>query len=355
MLNVHSLAEIEAAWERLAAPARYPTVAYDWVRSAADTLAGPDVKVVLAGSEKSPEGAAALVRGPGGTLELIAARQTGEPVDAVYDGEAGARALAKRLIGLGRALHFKRLVPDSALPAAISQELAGRGKIVIRTMPGTPVIELDAAQPDPEARVSSRRRSDLRRARRRAEQSGQVETEVLAPSPDEVGGVFEAALAVEAASWKGTSGTSVLHDPMRRPFFESWAARTAARGELRIAFLRIDGEPAAMQLACARGNAYWVLKIGYDERFARASPGVLLFVETLRWAAQTGLERYELLGNPEEWTRVWGAEVKHPTLRLLAVPASWRAPFGAAALASGSIADGVRRRRQRPGARSAVA
>ena len=349
---MQTLAELEGAWERLAGPAGYPTVAYDWVCAAADTLAGPDLKVLLAGSQERPEGAAVLTRGPGGALELISARQLGEPVDAVYDGERGAQALAERLIGLGRALHFRRLVPGSALPAAISEVLAGRGFTVVRPLPGTPVVELDPAQPDPEARVNSRRRSDLRRAWRRAEQGGPVETEVLAPAPGEVGDLLEAAFIVEAASWKSTSGTVVLNDPMRRPFFESWATRAATRGELRIAFLRIDGTPAAMQIACARENAYWVLKIGYDERFARASPGVLLFVETLRWAAQAGLERYELLGNPEEWTRVWGAKTEHPTIRVVAVPASLRASVGAAALASGSLASGVKHLKRRPKARS---
>jgi CelD/BcsL family acetyltransferase involved in cellulose biosynthesis len=307
---------------------------------------------VIAGSEERPEGIVALTPGPGGTLEPISGRQLGEPVDAVYDGERGARALSQRLIELGRALHFRRLSPDSALPNALSQELEGRGITVIRPMPGTPVVELDPARPDPEAQVSSRRRSDLRRARRRAEESGRIETEVLAPSPDEVDGLLRVAFDVEAASWKGAAGSALLHDRMRRPFFESWAARAATRGELRIAFMRIGGTPAAMQLACARGNAYWTLKIGYDERFARASPGVLLFVETLRWAAQSGLERYELLGHPEEWTRVWGAKTERPTIRVVVIPASWRAPVGAAALAMGSMGDRVKRPRERSPAHS---
>lgn len=341
--NVQTLAELEDAWERLAAPHGYPTVAHDWVCAAADTIAGSRLSVVVAGDTERPQGAAALVRARGGALELISARQLGEPIDAVYDGERGVRALAQCLVRLGRPLHFGRLVPGSALPAALSEELAGRGVTRIQQLPGTPTIQLDPARPDPEAQVGSRRRSDLRRALRRAEQTGPVEAEVLAPSPDDVDALLGTTLALEAASWKRAAGTAVLSDPMRRAFFEAWAARAAARGELRVALLRIGGTPAAMQLACARGDAYWVLKIGYDDRFARASPGVLLLVETLRWAARAGLQRYELLGTPEEWTRVWGATTERPTIRVLAIPASWRAPVGITALASRFAVNHVKR------------
>ena len=69
-----------------------------------------------------------------------------------------------------------------------------------------------------------------------------------------------------------------------------------------------------MQLAVECGERFWLLKIGYDEEFARCSPGVLLMLHTVRYAATRGLKSYELLGRVEPWTRVW-ARSRVPTSR----------------------------------------
>src|SRR5207247_3695751 len=131
---------------------------------------------------------------------------------------------------------------------------------------GTPTIALDGQEP--ESRLSSRRRSDLRRARRHAEAMGEVTSEVLAPSPQEVPALLAEAIAIEARSWKARAGTALASDPVRRGFFERYALAAAADGTLRLAFLRIGGQGAAMQIAVECGRRFWLLKIGYDERFA---------------------------------------------------------------------------------------
>ena len=45
--------------------------------------------------------------------------------------------------------------------------------------------------------------------------------------------------------------------------------------------------------------------MGYDQNFSRCSPGELLFVESLRLAAERGMEAYEFTGTPESWTQKW--------------------------------------------------
>ncbi len=61
----------------------------------------------------------------------------------------------------------------------------------------------------------------------------------------------------------------------------------------------------AVQFAIEEARRFWLLKIGYDEKFARCSPGNLLVCETLRYAARQGLESYEFLGSSDHWTRSW--------------------------------------------------
>lgn len=106
----------------------------------------------------------------------------------------------------------------------------------------------------PETRFNAGRRSDLRRARRRAEALGQVTAEVLAPrSPAEIDSLLAAAYGVEAAGWKGARGSALASDAARGAFFHSYAVEAAREGKLRLCFLRIGGTATAMQLAIESG------------------------------------------------------------------------------------------------------
>src|SRR5262249_10886032 len=107
-----------------------------------------------------------------------------------------------------------------------------------------------------------------------------------------------------------------------------------AAGVLRVCWLRIGGAAAAVQLAAEWGGRFWLLKIGYDERFARCSPGMLLTLETIRHAARAGLDAYEFLGAVEPWTQMWTRHAR-AYVSLPAYPAS---PGGAGAL----VADAAR-------------
>ncbi len=62
-----------------------------------------------------------------------------------------------------------------------------------------------------------------------------------------------------------------------------------------------------MQIMVEEHGALWLLKIGFDEAFARVSPGNLLLMEVIRHAAANGLERVEFLGKDAPWTAAWPA------------------------------------------------
>ena len=78
-----------------------------------------------------------------------------------------------------------------------------------------------------------------------------------------------------------------------------------------------------MQLAVVSGNRFWLLKIGYTDEFARCSPGILLMLETIRYAAKCGLRSYEFFGVEEPWLRVW-TELVRPCVSLRAYPTNLR-------------------------------
>jgi CelD/BcsL family acetyltransferase involved in cellulose biosynthesis len=220
-----------------------------------------------------------------------------------------------------------RVPADSPTLDALRRASAGKARVVIRPAAGTPTIALAPAWSDPMRRVGARRRSDLRRAQRHAEDRGEVTCEVLAPSwgPGQAGASLEAlldeAFAIEARSWKGRAGTALALDPLRGPFFRDVARAAAAAGRLRLAVLRIGGQGAAMQIAEVSHGRLWLLKIGYDPAFAGASPGQLLMLHMLGWAARNGLHSVEFLGEPSLWTAAWTRTLR-PCARVRLYPAT---------------------------------
>lgn len=276
-----------------------------WARAA--HAAGARLVTVVVGDPAAPDALAPLqrVHHRPGHLELSA---HGEPIDLLYRDRAALDELCAALVTLGVPLKLWRLPAASPTRAALETAYRRRGRVLVREQPACPVMPLDASWAEPECRFTSKRRSDIRRYRRRAEAIGPVEVELLAPRPDEVPRLMAEAIEVEAAGWKLRAGSALAVDYARRRFFRRWAEFAACEASLRMAFLRIGGRAAAMQLAAECGGALWLLKVGYDEEFARCSPGFLLMLEVVRAAAQRGLERIEFLGEAEPWTSIWCSE-----------------------------------------------
>jgi CelD/BcsL family acetyltransferase involved in cellulose biosynthesis len=192
-------------------------------------------------------------------------------------------------------------------------------------------------------RLEAGRRSDLRRARRHAEKMGAVEAVVIAPTRDQLPQLLAEAFQVEAAGWKGAHGTALASDPVRGDFFRRYTEQACTHGILRMCMLRIGGRPAAAQIAIESGTRFDLLRAGYDEQFARCSPGMLLTVESIRYAARRGLRSYEFNGDVEPWTKVW-TQHEHACCSLRAYPFSRR---GAWAMFDDGRQAAVRKLRER--------
>jgi CelD/BcsL family acetyltransferase involved in cellulose biosynthesis len=322
--GLDDLDELSDAWERLAAQASTPMLDHAWIRACAKTFTvDGQLHLLAVGTPPHMTAVAPLVRRRAvlERLELLGMNALREPLDFLFSDPSALALLANDIAQLGVPLALDRLPMDSPVVGALRSAYRRRGVVLCRPSAGWPWIPLDTSWLQPERHVNSGRRSDLRRARRIADRMGAVTAEVLSPTPKELAPLLAEAFQVEASGWKMCNGTALASDPLRQSFFHRYAAAACEKGILRLGLLRIGGRAAAMQLAVEWDKRFWLFKIGYDEEFARCSPGALLMLETLRYAAARGLRSYEFLGVVEPWLQVWTQQVRSCVM-LRAYPAN---------------------------------
>jgi hypothetical protein len=202
----------------------------------------------------------------------------------------GAPLVAREavVLGLGVLVDALRALPVSCfatlagLPAegplasALDEVVAAR-RVPVRlgSRHERALLRCDAEAPSPLERMSARHRSDLRRRGRLLGEAAGGEPAVrVRHEPVDL----ERFIALEAAGWKGRTGHPLAHRPCARAFFCEMAAGFAALGRLQLLCLEAGGQTAAMSTNLLAADGAFVLRIAYDERFARCSPGNQLLV-----------------------------------------------------------------------------
>ncbi len=334
---IRSLRQFEALhseWNRLADLHGNPLLWHEWFFSCASTLhAERDLFVVVDRTGGVLHAAAPLaVRRARGVsrLEFLGAAALYEPSGFLHDSEDSVERLIRGVSSQGYPVALDRMAEGAAACGRITGSLGRRCLVVKRQAPGSLAIPLRGNWQAFLASLSPKLRYDVSRARRRAELIGEVRFDVVSPVPADASSLFEEFVRLEASGWKGRSGSALQHRDALRSFFVDVAHATAARGALRVARLFVGGDLAAAQLAIAAYGRLWVLKIAFDERLARCSPGLLLTAEAVKDALVNGLETYEFLGVEEAWERRWNPVSREYSLSL-AYPMSARSAWALAA------------------------
>jgi CelD/BcsL family acetyltransferase involved in cellulose biosynthesis len=320
----HDLERSNNPWSTLELAANSPTQHFVWSQACATAFTQRgELSVTVVGDPIRFTAVAPLIKTKGliPRLESIGVSELFEPMDFLYEDPSSLSRLLRALVKQGIPLLLLRVPADSPVIAALKDAYAGRGWV--HTSPGSPYphIDLTPEWAEPESQFNSRRRSDLRRAQRHAAEAGEVTFEVLSPEPSQLEPLLAEAFDVEARSWKGSEGTALNVDPVRSRFFRQYTAAALAKGILRMVFMRINGRAVGMQIALECHDRFWLLKIGYDESYARCSPGTLLMLHSVRYAASRGLRSYEFLGGAAPWTSVWTKSLRECVV-VRAYPAS---------------------------------
>lgn len=301
-------------WNTLHSHLDAPTSSPNWVLSCAESLkARSRFRLVVAYEDGAAIAFGALAQSAGILRPLTEpGRGAGEPFDFCYRDADAAVSLLDAFATERLPLDLDRVPIESPVVAGLKKAYRGKGLVMLRPRGSCPYIDCQGGEDHTLGSLSSRLRQDLRRAARRAARMGELSFEMHSPrTPEELAPLWDTALKVEAAGWKGHRDSALLRHATIRPLYESYARRTAEDGTLRVAFVKLDGQPIAMQIAVETANRFWLLKIGYNEQFSKCSPGQLLMEWTLRHAARKSLLSYEFLGAHAAWTDRWTKLQRH--------------------------------------------
>lgn len=307
--SVEEFARLGDEWNQLASRHGSPLTRHEWFLSCAEAFCEDgELSIVIVRDSGRLCAAAPLVQAPihqGGGYHLLGVARLWEPTALLYDAPAALAELCRALVDLRRPIFFGRISRDTNFAPAMRSACAGTGALSAARVAPSPFLTVDRSWSDFVQSRSSRRRYDLRRARKALEEHGTIRFETIRPAPEDVDAVLADAFTIEASGWKGEKGSAMSAKPVMASFMRRYAYRAAQSGALRVSFLCIEGRPIAMQIGVEWVRRHWILKIGYDESWASASPGVVLMHETVRQVFEAGLSACEFLGTPEPWLRLW--------------------------------------------------
>ena len=220
-------------------------------------------------------------------------------------------------IELARALYAdnpRRVSMTSLDPAGSSfkacrwaAEAAGY-KVISRPYQRSPYLDICGEWEEYESGLSRNLRLDLRRAHARLARQARISIDVVS-GPGAVNEPLREAFATEAASWKGTRGTAIVSHANTLNFYTNVARWAAARGLLRLFFLRAGGRPLATYYALQDKSTCYLLKGGYDSAFRHYSPGKLLLHAVVEHCFAAHLSRIEFHGDADPYKLLWARAV----------------------------------------------
>lgn len=297
------LAQLREPWEELAASEPTPFCSHAWFSVWWDAFGGDDRLFVALLWDHEALVAAYPLRMRDGRLSAMANVHSPLFRPLARDRQALRQISAAVLDRIGRHAQIAPLpADDDALSdlqqiAHESHTRTMRSQLHISPIVDT-VGEFDAW------RASSRPRwgAPLERFRRKMTRENAAELRMV-ETPEDLERELDRGFVVEASGWKGTAGTAIASSPETERFYRGIARAAAARGELRLSGITLDGELAAFDLTLLRNGRLYLLKTGFDERWRRLAPGLVLRLSVIERCFELGLLAHELLGDDSEWKR----------------------------------------------------
>ena len=339
-------------WNALADKQQLPLVRFEWFVAVEAHLASKDrvrvVYVVDAAGELAGAAALELRRNKGchAEYEILGMSRLYEPSALLYRDDGARRRLLRALALLDLPVVLARLWPGSVTDH-VRLRFSRHAIWLRKESAPSQLLRLTDDYPGYMAQLPAQRRYDLRRAYKRAEALGALAVDFIRPTSMELEEPLRLALEVESRSWKGARESAVLANTDLQGFFFDMLRSYTRDGSVLIALLRVGAAPVAAQICLLAYQRLWILKIGYDATFGKASPGLILMNEVVKRSFQLGLRGIEFLGSAEDWVDAWRPSLRDYAL-VAAYPYTVKSLVALAPVVASAVARGMPRRQ--PGA-----
>ena len=311
--DAHRFATLADNWDALAARIETPLARHLWHSVVVASLQQQtfELSVVLVWDGEFLAAAAPLILDKSNSPSRLVPIDSfvGEPFRLLYRDAEALEALAHACASLRRPILFRRLEASATDLALLMAALRSKAAVYCTQRHASATVRLPTDFQLCEASMSTSRRSTIRRKWRAAiRDHGEILNEFVKPHPEDVVEQLARFEAIEGSGWKQRSGTALTADPVMSELILRLAKAFARERLLVLAYLKIGGRDAACRMILQQQSGWFEIKIGFDEEFARFSPGLLLMHETLREACRTGIGSYAFLGLLEDWQDHWPHE-----------------------------------------------
>jgi CelD/BcsL family acetyltransferase involved in cellulose biosynthesis len=312
-----ALALGRGVWEALEASAASPSpfMSWAWHRAWADAAPAGDV----AASE------ALVLRGADGVVQAIlpvrlrrvafhrvpvtaltwATEDWGCPdhLDALALPDSNVAAFASCLEALPwELLILSNLEPDAATTRRVCASLQDRGYAVRRQKLWVcPYLDLSDDWERYLGTLTATRRQTLRRKERQLRQ--QHAMTITDYEDDSVETGLSHLISLHERRWEQEKGA--FQDPRVRRLHRRFAAELAARRQVWLSTLDIEGKPVAAWYGFAWGDTVSFYQSGRDPRWERHSVGLVLMATMIRRAIERGYRRFEFLRGADAYKQQW--------------------------------------------------
>lgn len=237
---------------------------------------------------------------PVGRFRVRAARGTSNDHTPRYDILGGGRIdyplLRGMMSSLGvHCLVFPYLEQSSRLLRAVDTASPGRA-YHLDFCENSPYVDCTGNWEDYWSQRGKTRSTWARRERRMLRDEG-ASLRVLS-TRNEVEQVWERLLEIEASGWKGEMGSAIVQSEDTSTFYGRLVPMLADAGKLRLFVLdRPETGIIAFQITACSNGVLYQMKVGYDDRYRKSSPGQVLQLQLLRWCfARDEIQAFDFLG-----------------------------------------------------------
>ena len=324
--DIKSLRSIESYWNTLSESINFSLIDFDWFYSCAVALSDyRNLCILYHTNNLSITGIAPLAKFGTGIdehYEILGTRHLGEPTSLLANTSNDLSRIINSISLLNRPTYLSRLYEHEAFKKIDASIMNYKGIAVKRSGSHSAYIPITTSWDNYRREMPSKKRYDLKRGYNRAKKIGRLIFRMTCPNPVNFTDIAAIAFYIESSGWKSRNKSSLRTNLLLKSFFSKYLYKCSKNRTLRIAFLYLDEAPIAALVGVESNNSFWILKVGYDERWKPLSPGIQVINETLKYCFDNQLFRMEFLGSEEAWINKWHNVNYHEYLSLNLFPAN---------------------------------